>query len=349
LRKSTEHRKMTVKTVAAILGVSTATVSNAFNRPDQLSVKLRERILNECSLLGYYGPNPAARSLRTGATGVVGIMLAEHLAYNFTDPCAIEFLQGVAEELDAAQVNMLLMPGRQEFYKEKSLEAIPDRYILYGPPRDLEIINRIETQRKPIVTVDFNLPDHLALNVDNYGGAYRAAKHLFEQTSGPVAVLGIRLCDSVKLQTMENQQTNSRSLSVSCQRLDAYQTAAAETGRLIPDNYIWSSDENTWSNGIKAAKEILATKPRPTGILCMSDQFALAALHVARSMKISIPEELKIIGFDGTPESKRHHPELTTVYQPSLDKGKLAAQMVLNPGNYKSIMLPTELKIRESA
>lgn len=340
---------MTVKSVAEILGVSTATVSNAFNRPDQLSAGLRERIISESALLGYYGPNPAARSLRTGATGVVGIMLAEHLAYNFTDPCAIEFLQGVAEVLDKAQVNMLLMPGRQEFYKEKSLEAIPERYILYGPPRDLEILQRIETQRKPVVTVDFSLPSHLSVNVDNYGGASAAAKHILEQTTGAIAVIGIRLCDSGKLQTMENQELNDKSLSVSCQRLDAYLCAANEAGRPISLDRVWSTDESTWMHGVEAAERILSTEPRPEGLLCMSDQFALAALSVARSMNIRVPEELKIVGFDGTPESKRYHPELTTVYQPSLEKGRLAAKMVLNPNDYESLVLPTELMIRESS
>lgn len=349
MSKGTTSKKMTVKSVAKILGVSTATVSNAFNRPDQLSAGLRERIISESALLGYYGPNPAARSLRTGATGVVGIMLAERLSYNFTDPCAIEFLQGVAEVLDEARVNMLLMPGRQEFYKEKSLEAIPERYILYGPPRDLELVKRIETQRKPIVTVDFSLPTHLALNIDNYGGAYAAAKHLLEQTSGPIAVIGIRLCDSGKLQTMENEELNDKALSVACQRLDAYQAAADEVGRPIPFSQVWSTDESTWHHGIEAAEEILSSTPRPTGLLCMSDQFALAALSVARSMNIRVPEDLKIVGFDGTPESTRHHPELTTVYQPSLDKGRLAAKMVLNPTEYESQILPTELKVRETS
>lgn len=347
--KTDSSKKMTVKSVAKELGVSTATVSNAFNRPDQLSAELRERILSESAALGYHGPNPAARSLRTGATGVVGIMLAEHLAYNFTDPCAIEFLQGVAEVLDEAQVNMLLMPGRQEFYKEKSLEAIPERYILYGPPRDLEILNRIETQRKPVVTVDFSLPNHLALNVDNYGGAYAAAKHLLNQTSGPIAVIGIRLCDSGTLTTLEDEKLHDKALSVSRQRLDAYLDAANDMKREIPLNQIWSVDESNWVQGVEAAKNILNADPRPTGLLCMSDQFALSALSVARSMGIRVPEDLKIIGFDDTPESKRHHPEITTVHQPSLEKGRLAARMVLNPNDFESKILPTDLMIRESS
>lgn len=349
MSKEPAGKKLTVKSVAGILGVSTATISNAFNRPDQLSTELRERILSECERLGYYGPNPAARSLRTGATGVVGIMLAEQLAYNFTDPCAVEFLQGVAQVLDDAQVNMLLMPGRKEFYKEKSSEAIPERYILYGPPRDLELLKRIEKQRKPMVTVDFSLPNHLALNVDNYGGAYQAATHLFNQTDGPIAVIGLRLSDNGKLDTLQNLKLQDTALSVSRQRLEAYLDAANQAGREIPLTSIWTTDESTWSNGVEAARKILSQNPRPQGLLCMSDQLALAAIGVAREMNIRVPEDLKVIGFDDTPESNRFHPELTTVHQPSIEKGRLAAEMVLRPEKYESVNLPTSFRVRESS
>ena len=85
---------LTLKDVAGHLGVSTATISNAFNRPDQLSQKLRERILSECKTLGYPGPNAAARSLRTGRTGIIGVTLSNYLSYSFSDPVANQFLQG---------------------------------------------------------------------------------------------------------------------------------------------------------------------------------------------------------------------------------------------------------------
>lgn len=342
-------KKLTVKSVAEILGVSTATISNAFNRPDQLSVELREKILAECNRLGYHGPNPAARSLRTGATGVVGVMLADKLSFNFTDPCAIEFLQGVSQVLDDAQVNMLLMPGREGFYRDKSLEAIPERYIVYGPPRDMSMLNRLERQRKPIVTVDFSLPNHLALNVDNYGGAKRAAQHVFEKTTGPVAVIGLRLTDLDSLVRLDNHFLLDAGISISRQRLEAYLDAAKEADRPIPTNRIWSTNESTWQEGIQAAREALSMTPHPEALLCMSDQLALAALAVARERNISVPEQLKIIGFDDTPAARQTHPEITTVYQPSLEKGQLAAMMVLHPERYESRVLPTSLHIRETS
>lgn len=342
---------MTLKAVAHELGVSTATISNAFNRPDQLSATLREHILKESKWLGYNGPNPAARSLRTGATGIVGVMLAERLAYNFRDGCATEFLQGVSEVLDDARINMLLMPGRDDFYHQHSMESIPDRYIVYGPPRDIGVIERIESQHKPVVTVDFSLANHLSLNVDNYGGAKQAATHVFRQLDGkgPVAVIGLRLINSDFIGRIHVQDLLDPVMSISRQRLEAYRDAAADHGKTIPEDLIWNTHESNWADGVKAAREALNCNPRPRALLCMSDQLAMAALNVARDMNISVPDQLKIIGFDDIPEARRSNPTITTVYQPSIEKGRLAAMMVLNPERFKSRVLPTQLHIRETA
>src|ERR671935_2203343 len=92
--KSDKHP--TLATIAEALGVSRATVSNAYNRPDQLSPALRERILATAQRLGYAGPDPAARGLRLRRTGTVGVLLGEELSYAFTDPAAALFLEGVA-------------------------------------------------------------------------------------------------------------------------------------------------------------------------------------------------------------------------------------------------------------
>jgi len=276
-------------------------------------------------------------------------MLADRLSFNFSDPCAIEFLQGVSEVLDDSQKNMLLMPGREDFYKEKSLEAIPERYILYGPPRDFEILRRVERQRKPIVCVDFNMTNYLSLNIDNYGGAKAAAKHIFEVSVGPVAVIGLRLTNSKEVVKTEQYNMYSADYSISRQRLEAYLDAANEAGRPIPKNLIWSTHESTWHEGLQAAREALSTSPRPGALLCMSDQLALSALAVAREMGIRVPEQLKIVGFDDISAARTNHPQVSTVYQPSLEKGRLAAMMVLHPDRYENRVLPTTLHIRETS
>src|ERR1700712_2304461 len=88
---------VTLATVARAVGVSATTVSNAYNRPHKLTPALRERILEAARSLGYPGPDPAARSLRRGRAGSIGLLFGEALTYAFQDPVAIEFLLGLAE------------------------------------------------------------------------------------------------------------------------------------------------------------------------------------------------------------------------------------------------------------
>src|SRR5918912_4218264 len=89
--------KVTLVTVARAVGVSPTTVSNAYNRPHKLSPALREQILAAARELGYPGPDPAARSLRRGRAGSIGLLFGEALTYVFQDPGAVEFLRGLAE------------------------------------------------------------------------------------------------------------------------------------------------------------------------------------------------------------------------------------------------------------
>src|SRR3954452_9827021 len=87
---------VTLADVAAHIGVSRTTVSNAYNRPNQLSPKLRAKVLAAASELGYCGPDPVARGLRSGRTGSLGRVSDQPLTYVFTAPAATLFLQGMA-------------------------------------------------------------------------------------------------------------------------------------------------------------------------------------------------------------------------------------------------------------
>jgi len=92
--------RWTLKSIAKELGVSNATVSNAFNRPDQLSAKRREAILKACKELGYYGPNKAAQSLRSGTFNIVALVLPDSVEYMVSDPVASSFMRGVTSVLE---------------------------------------------------------------------------------------------------------------------------------------------------------------------------------------------------------------------------------------------------------
>ena len=105
--------RVTLQTLADALGVSRTTVSNAYNRPDQLAPELRAAILEKAAELGYAGPDPAARRLRSGKRRAVALMFSARLSYAVTDPAAIALLQGLTEATEAKGYELLLLPGQR--------------------------------------------------------------------------------------------------------------------------------------------------------------------------------------------------------------------------------------------
>src|SRR5690606_17971898 len=101
--------RVTLKDIASELGIAASTVSNAYNRPDQLSDSLRSKILATASRLGYTGPDPAARSLRRGVSNVIGVVFPGPHSYAFTDPAAAQFIEGITREVESAGYALLLM------------------------------------------------------------------------------------------------------------------------------------------------------------------------------------------------------------------------------------------------
>src|ERR1700694_2562451 len=108
-RSAMPQRRATLASLAPELKVSRTTISNAYNRPDQLSADLRDRVLATAKRLGYPGPDPVARSLRTRKAGAVGLMIPQPLNYSFSDPAALDFVAGLAEACEDAGQGLLLV------------------------------------------------------------------------------------------------------------------------------------------------------------------------------------------------------------------------------------------------
>ena len=337
--------KLTLKSVAKALGVSTATISNAFNRPDQLSVALREKILSACADLGYFGPNKAAQSLRTGSSGIVAVILSDSLEYMVSDPVASQFLQGVSRELERHGLHLLLFSG-----SSANLEAISDfvdGFICYGAPRNVQLITQLAQSAKRVLTVDFDLPGRPSVNKDNEQAAYQSA-HAVITPDDTVAVLGLRLIDATQTRPVLDAPLWDNQSSIAHRRLDGYLRAMAECGLALRPDYLWHIPESNQLNAQHAARTVLALNPRPTVLLCMSDLIALSAMREALQLGIAIPQQLKVVGFDGIDETQRYHPTLSTVCQFSDAKGEAAVKAFLSSDDSPRL-LPYELKPGESS
>ena len=209
-------RRVTLKDIARALKVSPATVSNAYNRPDQLSPGLRTRILETAQTLGYSGPDPLASSLRRGRAGAVGVVYDATLSYAFADPAASLFLGGLARALEEQSLGLLLIPSPQRGAPPESSVQKPsaqtpgshrgvrptatgrvqsasvDGFIVYSAQDDSELLGAVLGRGLPVVLVDQSPVNGVAhIGIDDAGGARAAARHLLDLGHRRIGVLSL--------------------------------------------------------------------------------------------------------------------------------------------------------------
>lgn len=347
--------RITLQTVADRLSVSRATVSNAYNRPDQLSAALRDRILEAAAELGYRGPDAAARSLRTGQMGTIGLLFTEDLRYVFTDPNTTEFMRGVAETSALAKTGLTLLPvplGVDPADSAVSTVAA-DGHLVFSVAHDHPALDVVRSRGRPIVVVDE--PDLGAttsfVGIDDRSGARLAAAHLIELGHRRIGVLLGRVDAAATSGPVDTPATDEMTVRVARERLAGYR-AAMEEANLEPDELlVWKSGGNDQDAGREAAAVMLSEHPELTGLLCFSDQLAIGAAQAAQRCDRSVPGDLSIVGFDDVPRAASWDPPLTTIRQPLVDKGRVAAGLLLEligGGEPRRIELPIELVVRAS-
>ena len=351
-------KRATLRDVAQAAGVSHTTVSNAFARPDQLSAPLRERIFATARALGYAGPNPGARSLRTGRHGAIGLAFSEDLPYAFSDPTAIGFLGGVAEACRGLRTNLLLIAaptlaegGPAAPYGVQAVrDAAVDGFVLYSLAQDSPVVASVLGRGLPYVVVDQpRLPGAPFVGIDNEGGARQAARHLLDLGHRRFVILTLKLMADGFDGAVLPARVAAATYAVPVARLAGYRAALAQGG---VDPLAAPLLECALNDERRACDLLLPllqrAERRPTAILAMSDRLALGAVAAARQAGLAVPGDLSVVGFDDTAGIGLEGPFLTTIRQPHAEKGQLALQMLAEPGGIQDRMLPAELIVCRS-
>jgi len=344
-RTPSNDRPVTLATIAETVGVSRMTVSNAYNRPDQLSPALRERILAAANELGYGGPDPVARTLSRGETGSVGVVLDYPLTRAFTDPATVQFLHGVAAGCEEQARGMALVPRIADRDAALVGSALVDGFVLYCVPEGDPRMDAVRARKLPYVRVDF-APDPalLSVNIDDEGAARAVAEHL--------VALGHRDFGIVLSQD-ETGETAAEAAAKTVYHVEAARLAGWRAG-LEAGGVDWTAIPVAGGRGkgsdvgYDAAARLLDRAQRPTAILALSDQLALGVLAAAAERGIAVPRDLSVAGFDDIPEAAHATPALTTIRQPHHRKGSEAVRLLLQGEPSGSVLLPTELIIRAS-
>jgi DNA-binding LacI/PurR family transcriptional regulator len=340
-------RRPRLRDVAERAGVSVGSASHAFGRPELVSDDLRERVLAAAKALGYAGPDPSARRLRTGRAGALGLIFSERLSYQFSDAAALSFFGGLAEGMQDSHLGLLLLPDSR--FRDAAATTVHaaavDGFIIYSAPRNDPRVEAALARHVPVVTVDQprDAPTPF-IGIDDRAAARSAAEYLRELGHERVGVLSfIRAVDA----------EGKLALDLSTERLSGYKEGL---GSAWAEDAVRTVRRNATEPARRAALDLLDRNNPPSAILAMSDVLALGALQAASERGITVPAELSVVGFDDSPAAARGTPALTSVAQPHEEKGRLAAEWLIQAieratGNrdlQQREILPTRLVVRNS-
>ena len=343
--------RVTLADVAASCGVSRMTVSNAYNRPDQLSAELRLRVLAAADQLGYGGPSAAGRALKRGRNDVLGVLLTEALPYAFGDPGTVSFLHGVTAATAAAGLALQLIPAAAGTAERLVRDAAVDGLIAHSPADDDPALAVALRRRLPtVVSGGPAAAGADCVTISNDAAAASAARHLLALGHRRLGIVTWRLHADGHTGWASQARQDSARYEVFRLRLQGYQRAAAAAGGPAAAVRVWEQPGHSVADGCAAGHALLGLPAgeRPTAVLASTDVLALGVLQAARERGLDVPGELSVTGFDDIEEAGRALPPLTTVHQPLYQQGQDCARRLIAPGTATRLLHPTRLIVRAS-
>jgi LacI family transcriptional regulator len=314
VRPIRDSAPVTIYDVAERAGVSIATVSHALNRPDRVGASTRERVLDIVDELGFT-PKPTAVSLARKGVGRVGV-IAPFTSY----PSYRARLMGVLDACSARDIDVVVFDAPSVAAATAPLlRTLPvtgrlDGLLIMGIPLEEAMAHRLARRKLATVLVDSVHKDLTWVNVDDEAGGYQIGRHLLER--------GHRSIIYVSQGQRSTEYTSPAQL-----RMQGIVRALREAGSGADAVLHWLVPANDMPGGREAAGAILRQVSLPAAVVAHHDGLAAGLLAGFRSAGRQVPEEVAVVGYDGTDLAEAL--ELTTVAQPFAETGRLGAELLL--------------------
>lgn len=331
--------RVNIKDIAQKAGVSKTAVSFAFNNPSRLSEATVQQILAIAEEMGY-SPDPVARSMSTGRTGTIGLLLPQPMPEIVRNPYFPEFLEGIGEVCTHAGLSLMLVPPMKGSMRRAIVNAAVDGFLTLGLEEYKATMVVLRQRGVPFVTVDSDPIEGVpAINVDDAGGACQAMRHVLAMGHRQIAILAIR----------SGKQGHYREyVGTLGARMHGYLQALEEYGLNVNGRSVRLVEcISSETGGIEGFQSLWKSRHHPTAIVAMSDIIAIGALKAAIAAGLQVPRDLSVVGFDDITLASLIQPALTTVAQPSREKGEIAARELVRllESNLEPLhqVLPTRL------
>jgi LacI family transcriptional regulator len=326
----------TIREVADRAGVSIATVSHVLNDTRFVSDDLRGRVQQAMRDLGYQ-PNRLARSLRSGKSHTVGLVLPDS-----SNPYFAEIARSVQSTAFELGYSVLLCNTDGELDKEALyggllIEKQVDGVILIAAGASGQHIRDLQQRGIPLAVVDRASPDAFvdSVQIDNRIGGRLAAQHLIDLSHRRIACIG-----------------GPPEVYPSYDRVYGYLDARRDAG--LPDDAEYIVNANFRPDGGYAATRHLLSLPEPpTAVFACNDLMAMGAIGAIVECGLRCPQDVSVVGFDDMHLARYTNPPLTTVAQPKVEMGRQAMLLLLERMNapglpIRSLLLEAMLVVRSS-
>ncbi len=326
----------TIKEVAQLAGVSISTVSHVINDTRFVSSDRRERVEQAMRDVGYM-PNGVARTLRSGKSHTIGLMLPDS-----SNPYFAEIARGIQNAAFNMGYGVLVCNTDDELEKEALygtllIEKQVDGVILIAAGASGAHIRALQKRGIPISVVDRDSPeaDVDSVQIDNRAGGRMAAQHLLDLGHRRIGCIAGRL-----------------EVYPSYDRVDGYWDALQTAGMPAEGALVVNSTFRA-EGGYEAMCHLMALPQPPTAVFVCNDMMAVGATGALAHLGLRCPNDVSIVGFDDIQLVQYSNPPLTTVAQPKLEMGRQAAQLLTermqNPElPIRHVLLDACLTIRQS-
>ena len=330
-------QNLTLEAIGQLAGVSRSTVSRVINDQASVSPEVRDRVKEIIRLTGYT-PNVAARSLVSGRTGVIGLVIPSRVHSLFEDPYFARLIQGItaASNASANTLSLFLLQTEEEeiqLYPRVVTPGFLDGLIITATHMRDPLLERVIVGEVPVVVVGRPDVDGVSyVDVDNRGGAALAAHHLADLGRSRIGLIGAPV-----------------DTTAGADRLAGFTEGLADKGMALGPG-LRVDGEFSEQSGFEAMMKLLPAKP--DAVFAASDTMAMGALRALREKGIGVPDDIAVVGFDGLAPNHLE-PGLTTIRQPVAETGHQAIQILndILAGTITppvAVNMPVELVIRDS-
>ncbi len=328
-------RKVTMRDVAAVAGVSPATASRAMSGHPTVNPELVRRVLKASADLGY-SANVFARALRTQRTDTIGMVVP-----SISNPYFVVAVEAVEKALADSHRSLILCDSRDSVETEAArIDLLVHRMVdglVVIPVSAEESVPALRAAAEEVPVVQFDRIAEAAgtdfVGGDNTDGVRQCIEHLRDRGCTTFAYIGAR-----------------PTTSTAAERLRAFQDLTARDD--VPEHWLLLG-EFTAEWGRAAASRMLAAGDLPDAIVCGADVIAVSLLTVLRSAEVDVPGTVKVVSYDDSDLGRLTVPRLTSVHQPVDSMAREAVRLLDHRGRNgavpirKSVFVP-ELVVRGS-